>query len=382
MSIDVVTPADRVRHGHTHDNFPMRDITPDVANYTLVFDRLRADSPRIRWPEFLGRAVEICSGKSSEGLSPEQTIRGALSGGNVQAAMLGLTNQKLIQGFQSVPSSIAGWSTEVEIHDFLPAAALSAYDGFRLEDAGRGPAAHAFLGLLREGWALGRFSRQIVLDETDLLNASVDLCLLSVVELGKSCRRLVLDLAWCVLLQNAAMSYDGNALFSTQHANYLTGAGSDLASALDTGMSMLAAQAAPDAEFAEVPIPVGCRPKFLIVPPATYAAALRQVRLMKQDADQDLTVVCEPRISLGTVGPNDEIIPGKPAGWLLASPASIAPSLLLGSLEGQGLTPIIRPYELGGPGPYGGQWGWGADVHLDLAVCIVDWRPLVWSDGV
>jgi hypothetical protein len=251
-----------------------------------------------------------------------------------------------------------------------------------LEAAGTGTAADGFIGLMGQGWALDRFSRVIAIDEKDLLNASVDLTLLSVRELGKACRRLVLDLAWAVLLQNAAMSYDNHAIFSTEHANYLTGAGSDLAAALDAGMSLLAAAAAPDAEFSECPIPVGCQPKYLVVPPASLAAALRQVRLMKQNRGDDMVVVCEPRITLGTVAADDTVIAGKPNGWLLASPSSIAPSLLLGSLEGQGLTPIVRQFQLGGPGDFSGMWGFGADVHLDIAVCVVDWRSLVWSDGV
>jgi hypothetical protein len=381
MSIDVISPADRTRHTHVHDNFPMSVITPDVANYTLVFDRLRSDNPRIRWPEFLGTAVKVCSGRDSEGLPPEATIRGALSLGNVQAAMTGLVNRKLIEGFQSVPDSTVGWATETEIHDYLPAAALTAYDSFRLEAAGKGTAHDGFIGLMGQGWALDRFSRVITIGEPDLLNASVDLTLLSVRELGKACRRLVVDLSWALLLQNAAMTYDNHAIFSTEHANYLTGAGSDLATALDSGMSMLAAAAAPDPEFSECPIPVGCQPKYLIVPPASLAAAFRQVRLMKQNRGDDMIVVVEPRIVLGTVAADDKVVAGKPAGWLLASPSSIAPSLLLGSLEGQGLTPIIRQFDLGGPGSYSGMWGFGADVHLDLAVCVVDWRSLVWSDG-
>jgi hypothetical protein len=379
MSIDVLPlNPDRVRH--VHDNLPMSAITTDVANYVLVFDKLRAADPRIKWPQLFGRATELCRGKNLDGESPEATCRGALSNSNVQGAMLGLVNRTLTEGFTQVPDSTKGWASEVEIHDFLPAAALTAYEGFRLEAAGRGAAAHGFLGVMGQGWMLDRFSRQIVLDEKDLLNASVDLSLLAVRELGKACRRLIVDMSWALLLANKPMTYDGKNLFSTDHANYLTGVGSDLATALDTGMSLLAAQAAPDIEFPEVPIPVGCQPKYLVVPPASLASAFRLVRLMKQNRGDDMVVVPEPRIALGTVAADDTVVAGKPTGWLLASPSSIAPSLLIGSLEGQGLTPIIRQFDLGGP-TYSGQWGWGADVHLDVAVCIVDWRSLVWSDG-
>ena len=383
MSINVVTPErfspDRVRL--EHHNLPAREITQSVANMVLVWDRLRSDNPRIRWNELIGRGLEICHGRKLPWQeNPSASIREGMSVAAVNAAMTNTINVKLVEGFRSVPNSTLGWSTETEILNFMPASAVTAYDSFRLEHSDRSPAGDATIGLLNESWGLARFSKQFILDETDLLNSpSVDLSLLMATELGKAAKRLVIDLAWAVLLANNPTAYDGLNLFSTEHLNYLTGGSSSLASGLDNGMSLLASAAAPSQDGFD--IPVGAQPKYLIVPPASYAAALRQVRLMKQDNDRDLTVVVEPRIAAGVVHPTQErIVEGKAGGWLLASPASIAPSLLLGSLEGQGLTPVMRTFPLSGP-TFAGQWGWGADVHLDVAACVVDWRSLVWSDG-
>ncbi len=359
MSIDVITPGtDRVRH-YLHDNLPASKITQSAANFILVFDRLRSDNPRILWPEMLGRAAEICLGYETKGLNPGSTIRGALSNGDVDVAMLGLVNRTLVEGFTQVPDTTKGWAKEVEIHDFLPAAAITASEGVRLEDAGKGAASHGSLSLMGQGWALTRFSRQLAIDEKDLLNSSVSLTLLAVRELGKAAKRLVVDLSWATILQNGPMTIDGEYLFSAAHANYLTGAGSDLATGLDSAMSMLAAQSTPDADCPEVPLVLGCQPKYLIVPPTLLATALRQVRRMKQDNDQDLTVVCEPRIALGTVAADDSIVPGKPNGWLLCQSGKHRPELACRLVRRDGPLAHRPTICVGRPGPVFGTMGLG-----------------------
>ncbi len=95
----------------------------------------------------------------------------------------------------------------------------------------------------------------------------------------------------------------------------------------------------------------------------------------------DLSVRVEPRLTLGVVDPaTDTLVGGSSTSWLLASPASIAPSIIVGGLGGVP-KPQIRQFDLAGPGEYAGQWGVGFDIVYDLGVVALDPRGLYFATG-
>ena len=199
--------------------------------------------------------------------------------------------------------------------------------------------------------------------------------------LGRAAARLPLDLVYGLLLRNPTMSYDGKPFFHTDHGNLVSGPTSALSeTSLDAAMAAVALQSAPDNET-EIGIPCGTQGRYLVVAPALLGKARRLARWMSLSDFGDLSVKVEPRLQLGVVDPsNDTIVGGSQTAWLLASPASIAPSIIVGGLGGTP-KPVLRQFDLGGPGDYSGMWGKGFDICFDLGVVALDPRGLYFSTG-
>jgi hypothetical protein len=180
------------------------------------------------------------------------------------------------------------------------------------------------------------------------------------------------------------MSYDGKPFFCADHGNYATGTASAINGAcngLDSAIEAIGNQSAPDPESA-IPIPCGTWGKYLITPPSLLAKAKRLARVMLLDKQGDnLEVRQEPRLTLGVVDPQtgDEIL-GSTTSWLLASPATIVPSVIVGGLNGPP-RPQLRRFDLAGPGEYAGQWGVGWDIVSDVGAVLLDPRGIYWSAG-
>jgi len=237
---------------NTISTFPKRPAPPIDDNVPRMAvpaqhaleERLR-HQPDIRWPALLAEAHKAVAPTRSLPENDEGMVRGALSTPAVSAAMTGLVNARFFAGFSAVPDTTVGWVTSSRVDNFLPATALTLLEQARLVDAGSEPAPHATYGLLHENWAVARYSRQLILAESDLLQSpSVDLSLLAAHTLGQAAARLPIDLVYALLLSNPVMSYDGKQFFHADHGNYATAALDT--TPLDTAMASLALQTAPD----------------------------------------------------------------------------------------------------------------------------------------
>jgi len=380
----MITPAsvfpsstDRLRAGIPVEPKPGAGIVADIWA-----SKLRSD-PGINWLRLLGETAELMSGRSVAGQSPAGVVRSAFSLAGVSEAMSGLINAKFFDGYSSVPDSCDGWVTETKIDNFLPAHALGVFEQTRLEAVDRTPAAHGYFGLIHENWALARYARQLILSETDLLQSpSVDLSMLAARALGVAAARLPLDLIFGLLMRNVVMSYDSKTFFHVDHDNLATGAGSALSdTSLDAAMGAIANQSSPDGTEDGVRIPCGTIGKFLIVSPALLGPARRLARLLLLNGqDNNLVVRPEPRLTLGVLDPQtEELISGSTTSWLLCSPSTIAPSIIIGGLNGPP-RPQLRQFDLAGP-TFAGQWGIGFDIVYDVGVVALDPRGIYWSDG-
>jgi hypothetical protein len=345
-------------------------------------------NPGMGWVELLTQSYEITTDRSLAGESPAGVIRAGLSTAAAIDAFSGLVNLEFFSGFEAVPASHADWTTITSAENFLPAFGLSVLQESRLFQAGKGEAPDATFGLFAEHWGLARYSAQINLDEQDLINAgTVSLSMAAVRALGRAAAMVPGDLVYGLLMRNPVTARDGKAFFSTDHDNLASGGssglqsgGTDNAAALDTAMAAVAAQAVADIESG-IPIPSFTQPKYLICSPPVYPAARRLARLMVLDDGQDIVCRAEPRMQLGVADPSTETtIAGSNTSWMLASPASIGPSVLLGGLGGAP-RPQLRDYGLSGPGWASGMFGRGFDCRLDVGACLLDPRGLYWSTG-
>jgi hypothetical protein len=224
----------------------------------------------------------------------------------------------------------------------------------------------------------------------DLLSSgSVDLTLLSIKEIGRMAARLIPDSVYSLVLQNPVMTADSKQLFSTDHGNYAT-TGSKLfdssgqyATPLASAMEAVASQTAPDLEHG-IPIVLGLKPWYLIVSPSQFYGARALARLLMLNDNDNLVVRCEPRLSVGVVDPATAAeVSGYSNGWLLASPAKIAASIIVGGLGETPMKPrpAIRQLELGAGVGMPGEWGQAFDVKMNCGVVAVDWRSLYFATG-
>jgi hypothetical protein len=252
------------------------------------------------------------------------------------------------------------------------------FQSARLSKTGDGEANKAYWGFTSaENWLLSRFALQCEYDEKDLVvGANVNVILRAQEELGRAAGRLVPDLVYSLILKNPTMSVDGVALFHADHENL--GNDSLDVQPLSDGMSAICSQVAPDDQGNSVH--QNLTPKYLIVAPKLYAKARALVRFQKLDDANDLKVLAESRLGpTGLLDPNSEQnVVGSDSAWMLAADSIALPSIIIGALGGS-LEPVVRQYDLAGPGQGAGRWGIGLDCHLDAGVTALDWRGLYFS---
>jgi hypothetical protein len=360
----------------------------DALVKVVVEDALKTRSA-LPWADFFGYILPMIGEPAPE--NDEQSVRAGLSTPSLLNVFLNVVNVEFFAGYDSVPDTTEGWVTLGNVSNFLPAYALAPYESGRLIPATRGkPALDGHFGLLAEQWRIIRYSRQITLDEVDLLSSgSVDLTLLSIREIGRMSARLIPDSVYSLILRNPAMTADNKNFFSIDHGNYAT-TGSRLGDSsgqyfapLATAMEAVASQTAPDLEHG-IPITLGLRPMYLVAAPSQLYGARALARLLWLADESNLIVRCEPRLSVGVVDPaTGAEVTGYANGWLLASPAKIAPSIIVGGL-GETPTkpkPVIRQLELGAGVGQPGEFGVAFDVKMDCGVVGVDWRSLYLATG-
>ena len=362
----------------------------------------RLENPRSTWVQ-LGRDM-LAADRQPIPDTDGGVIRAALSSVSVSTAMAGLVNTSFLTGFNNQPDNTQGWIRIEPAENFLSQHSFTLLGAARLTPMGKNAADHTFFGFMgSEGWAVGRFAAQLVIDEQDLIMGQyVGLKLRAFEKLGRAARRLVPDMVFALLLQNPTMSADSQQLFSAAHSNLGSGPASSLfynpfsvvdsgstpigvegaADAISLGMAAIAGQTTSDALGDSVHLNLS--PKYLIVPSALYGTALRLARLQMLNQDTDLIVRSESRLgAAGVVDPqSDTVVAGSNANWLLAAPDEQAPSVVVGSIgtENGKIMPTIRQFDLAGPGSPG-QWGIALDVVLDVGCTALDWRPLFWAQG-
>jgi hypothetical protein len=357
------------------------ELARNGAQQLFGSDRMRhaLDAPGLTWPRLFGEAIAELGQTAPS--NDNDVIRAGFSSPVIQQGALGMVNTAFEKGYDAVIPSWRKWVREVEIFNFLPAAALTMRNQWRLSGDGRGATSHGYFSLSGESWGLRRYTGVMRLAESDMIFArQVDVGLRAFEQAGAAAARLPSDLIYSLLLQNPTLVSDGLPLFCSDHHN----TGSD--NSIGLGMAAIASQVATDQNGA--PIHLNLTPKYLIAAPDVYPGCRYAARMMTLDAFRadpgDLIVRSESRLGpVGVLDPQDEktIVTGGNGYWLLAAPESQAPSILIGGLEGRGLKPIIDQYVLNGANNDSSMWGIQIGVVLDVGAVAVDHRGLYLSTG-
>jgi hypothetical protein len=300
-------------------------------------------------------------------------IRAGLSSVEGVADLAGLVNTSVLDGFRSVPDSLAGIYSVVPLPNFISAHLATVSTVPRLERVGRHQVApHISFDFTSQGWQLCRFGAQFILSEEDELDTQrIGIFATALEEVGRAARRLIPDLLWSLLLENPTLD-DGAPIFDASRGN--VGTANLGATGLKAAHGAIGDQIATDIDG--FPVHLGMVARYLICPPLLYQSAKELMHDFTTN-EGDLIVRQESRMNAtGVLDPRGDVIrTGSSTNWLLAAPADQGPSLVIGTLNGR-MEPRIRQFSLDR-----GQWGVGFDISFDLAVTAVSGKPLYWSSG-
>lgn len=330
--------------GETHANFAF----DQWGDQGLT---LRAASPMIH-------RLQGTEGSGTDG----RQINAAFSGATGVDIFDGLINSQMTQVFRESVDTTVQWVSSVQVDDFKTNRRMRRQQSERLAPVPRGQSAdHINLDITQaEEYTVQRFGRQFVVDEQDLVSDDVDAIVSPAAVVAQGALGIKSSLIYSILLANAAL-VDAVALFdASTHVNLNTSAALTAAT-LDASIASMANQV-------ENSHALDVQARYLLVPSELRGAAQRIARDMYQpDADDNIVVISEPRLSSGVTAVDGvTTYAGSTSTWYLA--AHNAPTIEFGYIDPR---PVVTSWELSM-----GQYGRGAMIKWDIGCKALDYRGL------
>jgi hypothetical protein len=296
------------------------------------------------------------------GLTRPERVRGDgyLTTSDFPAALLALARATLTDGYLGAPRTFPVWTRRTTLPDFRPMNRIAIGTAPKFVPVPE----HAeyqrgTLGAHVETNQLKTWGRILAVTRQALVNDDLSAFTRLATQFGYAAAAMEGDVVYGILTGNPTMS-DGNALFSSAHANLAPPAGIDLA-AMTAARQLMAAQKSAEGTL------LGLTPMFLLCGPLLETTALQFTSsLIVPTAPsgvipqyfKTLTVVVDPRIT--------------DAAWYLAASPSQIDTIEYAYLEGA---------PEGGP-TLDSQVSWDIDgieykAREDFGAAAIDWRGLV-----
>lgn len=232
------------------------------------------------------------------------------------AGILANVLNKVLRGtFELAPDTYSQWTRRGTLPDYKPGRRLQIGPSARLLSVTEGAEyTYGTVGEQDEAIVLAKYGRIIGFTREAMVNDDLDAFMRIPRGFGSSSRQLIADLVYLHLTGNTVMG-DGRAIFSTEHANYVTGAGNSLAAAGIAALSNLRARARKQTAIADGLAAGGDTPFFtsvalrhLRVPPELETAAqqltsmiqAQQVSNVNPFQGEFASVMTEPRLTDAT----------------------------------------------------------------------------------
>lgn len=290
------------------------------------------------------------------------------------AALFGATiGAKMLESYAEVKDFSQGWCSEGENPD------LEQHNRNRTQAANSlvyhppgGEAPHAGRVVTSEKAQAYRFTRQMKIDEADLLSDNFGKFKDTPRDFGLAAGRVRPDMVAAVLLLNANLTTTGRALFNTTDGNYVA-SGSALARAtLSSLIAAIAKRKDGDATL-------NLQTTHLVVPSSLADTAIQLCYSANLSNDSGLgeinpikaygiTVVPEPRLENGITHPVTGASLGG-SGTRYYGVSNQARTIEVTYLQGAGKTPVVRSETL-----TGGEFGLVIDVRHYIGAVALDWR--------
>lgn len=295
------------------------------------------------------------------GLGDELLMQRAVSTASFSTILTATVAEAVRQEFSSGRNTAARWTGAVDLPNYRvhERPRLAPFDRLKKRERGK-PAEHASPTDRSETNRIFNYGEQFFLDEQDLAADELGMLVDTPRRMARAARRVVPDLVYFRLLNNAALS-DGTALFHADHSNTDTTALAE--AAFDTGAKKLAAQT-------EAGVKLNLSPAFLIVPPKLD----RTARKIVADAELDVEVVSDARISEGVTDPETGTdAAGSDTTWFLAADPAEAVGIERAYREGAGRQPTVSEWSKAGED---GRWGIGWSVDFDAGAAVLAYQAL------
>ena len=221
----------------------------------------------------------------------------------------------------------------------------------------------------KESYSLSTFARIIPLPRQVIINDDMDAIGRLPMAMGMAAARLESDTVYIQLISNPNMA-DGNAVFSSAHANYTSSGTAISVASLGVGVSAMGIQTGLAGEL------LNLTPDILLAPKAKDLLARQFTSNAYQPTAQStinpysyLTPITEGRLDLGVNGAN-----ASTTGWYLICSNGQVDTVEYSYLEGQ-------------EGAYmESRLGWEVDgmemkVRLDIAAKVIDYRGMYFNAG-
>lgn len=323
----------------------------------------------------IGRDMLERRGVRTRGLSRVQ-LAGEMLGLEARGGMHGtsdfpfilanVANKTLRDAYEAAPQTFKPFTRQTIAPDFKMIARVQLGDAPSLDKVNEsGEFKRGTVSDGREQYALATYGKVVAINRQAVINDDLDAFTRLPAMFGRAAADLESDTVWSVITANAAMG-DGNALFSTQHAN-LTGTGTAISVAsLGVGRALLRQQKGINGRFINVV------PRYLIVPTAQETLAQQFVAqtnvVFTKNADVNpfvgsLQVIAEPRLDASSA-----------LSWYLAGDPSQIDTIEYAYLEGnEGVYLESRV-------------GFDVDgvelkARLDFAAKAIDWKGLYKNAG-
>lgn len=300
-------------------------------------------------------------------------IQASFSSGSA-AALFGATiGATMLDSYAEVDDFSAEWCKEGENPD------LEQHNRNRTEAAQSlayhppgGEAPHTGRTVTSEPAQVYRFSRQMKIDEADVLGDNFGKFKDTPRDFGQAAGRVRPNMVATVLLNNANLKTTGRALFNVTDGN-MTASGKALARGTLSEMIGLIARRRDGDAFLNLQM------KWLIVPPELFDTALQlcySVTISNDSGAGDMNPIKtygikpirEPRLSLGMTHPiTGASLSGSATQYYGVAGASN--TIEVTYLQGAGRTPVVRSENL-----TGGEFGMVIDVRHYVGATALDWR--------
>lgn len=313
-----------------------------------------------------------------------ERIRAAMttrsSTGSFSNIFSGLINAGLMEAYETFPDTSRAFCIETDVNDFKTNERYLVGKGSGLEKIARGEEApHHSYGDSKESYNIGRYGKQMVFDEQDVIDDNLQVFTETPIEIGQAAAQLVPDLVYYLLGSNPTLNADSTALFHNDHNN--TASDALALAAIASGRAAIATQAQDGRNL-------NLAPTHIIAAQALWATLNQLLHSMEVRTSEALTSggaqfgtanplrglnlqpIVESRIDNGVTDPDSGgTVAASSTAWYMV--AAKRNTIEIGFLKGTGRRPQMRSFVLDQ-----GKWGIGWDIKHDVGAMVRDYRAL------